>query len=564
MNISVLNSLSRRRRKEEALPAKTVSPGQQARSLRERIEEGLPLSPLSEKEEGGAVATGKGVTKGYWTIPQGGSYLKLKILPTYTVRHGLGQEGVKLSPITNGRLIPVWPVLAGVDKLGKYFTWIKKTVKSITPEVLTDPANQGHEEGIRMLQRKLMQEEWAFVFAQGTSLTISSHGSPEHLDYYPQLIEELFLGKLQAPQSVALDTSKTKKLVLTDPEGRVVKTLDVADIRATIQKEQNSPELAEFLARLPSLSSSEFVSLFGDKEKLKQLILIAYRTNRGTAFFRAIQQLFNDQRASGEIDQQTILRIVSDFGKVFAEAKKELAEAVSLFEGTLTELSFRKLWALTQQNGGYRKGGMVMVHRTNSRGEQVSSWGYDPNVKGRIQNGTRFVVKRPPKVTTASDGNPQLLYNFKSRTGRSTTGLRQKGYIKFLPERKSIWKRFTGLFTKKGKEVDEWDKDIHIFCTCPDFKFRWHKALYDAGASHQPQGGAEATNEEPLITNPGKKLCMCKHQVAAGAYLSMSKAAYDKIGKEKDNMAKAGLQTVPGIGHPPVVMPGKTPDVDAV
>jgi hypothetical protein len=201
------------------------------------------------------------------------------------------------------------------------------------------------------------------------------------------------------------------------------------------------------------------------------------------------------------------------------DERKKISESLPLSESIQTlllEVTFRRLMALTAQNGGYKYGGMVKVNGV---------WVYDPDVPGRIQN-SAFVISKPPRPKTDEDGFVRIDYNFKSRPERSTTGMRQHGYVKFIPPgfiRKVL--RKIGI----GRPKSQWDMDVHVFCTCPDFKYRWHVALADKKAAARPDPSAgQAMDKDPTITNPGKKLSLCKHLVAMGSFLQKTKKEYEK------------------------------------
>jgi hypothetical protein len=163
----------------------------------------------------------------------------------------------------------------------------------------------------------------------------------------------------------------------------------------------------------------------------------------------------------------------------------------------LNEVSFRRLIQATQANGRYRVGAMRQIG---------TRWVCDATIPGRIEN-SRFVITRPPSLIKNRDGSVTIRYNFKSRPGASTSGLRCTGYVKLLPAGDRVRYQF-------GQNVKVW-------CSCPDFKFRWHKVLSDMGASHTPTGsGGEATNADPLHTNPSHVPSLCKHLCAMGAYIS--------------------------------------------
>ena len=97
--------------------------------------------------------------------------------------------------------------------------------------------------------------------------------------------------------------------------------------------------------------------------------------------------------------------------------------------------------------------------------------------------------------------------------------MRQKGHIKFIPH------------MRPGRPKNPLDRDVHVFCTCDDFKYRWHYALAQQDAADEPTGiGGEAYNEPPNTTNPDKKIALCKHLCAMHDYMIQKKsdlAAHD-------------------------------------
>lgn len=207
----------------------------------------------------------------------------------------------------------------------------------------------------------------------------------------------------------------------------------------------------------------------------------------------------------------------------------------SALQNLLMEVTFRKLMALTQTNGKYAVGGLVRIG---------NSWVTDPHTPGRTQN-SHFVVTKPPIYKQDTDGLTRIDYNFKSKPDRSTTGMRQKGYIKFIPPgfiKKMLQK--IGLFKSKGG----WDSDVHVFCSCPDFKFKWHKVLADKKASHVPTGqNGEAINQFPNQTNPSGKLSLCKHLAAMAGYLATTQRDTDDYLSHKQNITPTGVNTTPTV-----------------
>ena len=113
--------------------------------------------------------------------------------------------------------------------------------------------------------------------------------------------------------------------------------------------------------------------------------------------------------------------------------------------------------------------------------------------KERAQN----VYVRPPKTVVDDYGNPVLLYNFKSQN--STTGKRQEGYVKFL----------------SGE--DEENSQVEVFCSCPDYKYRYAQTNWKDGSSPEP---SDPKNKAfPIKTNPSGDIGMCKHLIAASKYI---------------------------------------------
>ena len=52
------------------------------------------------------------------------------------------------------------------------------------------------------------------------------------------------------------------------------------------------------------------------------------------------------------------------------------------------------------------------------------------------------------------------------------------------------------------------DTPVKVFCSCPDFQFRWAYVLYEHSTLLHPDS---FVLEPPKKTNPGMKLGACKH-----------------------------------------------------
>lgn len=117
-----------------------------------------------------------------------------------------------------------------------------------------------------------------------------------------------------------------------------------------------------------------------------------------------------------------------------------------------------------------------------------------------------LTVHGPPLNIRAFEDSMYYLFNFKSNP--STTGLRHKGYIKFIKPR-----------NKKPL------MDVHcvVDCTCPDFRYRWAWADKQRRASKVGTNSMnQALNLPPKITNPSARPGLCKHILALRNWIDNS------------------------------------------
>jgi hypothetical protein len=116
-----------------------------------------------------------------------------------------------------------------------------------------------------------------------------------------------------------------------------------------------------------------------------------------------------------------------------------------------------------------------------------------------------FKVKGPPLEIDSYQDAVYYAFNFKSFP--STTGLRHRGYIKFLRPRIGGQKPLQHL-------------NCIVDCTCPDFRYRWAWANKQRGASRVgDQSLNQALNRAPRKTNPTSRPGLCKHILAAREYI---------------------------------------------
>lgn len=184
------------------------------------------------------------------------------------------------------------------------------------------------------------------------------------------------------------------------------------------------------------------------------------------------------------------------------EEAPELGEPERLEEATL-----RQLLDLTQANGFYAQGGL---RRVGGR------WVIDPAVRGRTDN-SRFVVVSTPRWELGPDGLPILTYRCRSRPDRNTSGLVQTGFIKIISRE--------GFFRRLGRRVlggllgGRLDPQVQTFCSCQDWRYRFHWVMAQMGAAPTPTGRG---NAPPDITNPSHRPSLCKHLTAMAAATNFS------------------------------------------
>lgn len=525
-----------------------------------------PLTEASPSPPSAASGNGKPI--GFWMIPEGTTYVKLSIKPSYRVtRNNLIPRfsdlfrnkgiGGKLKAVTgradfdvsialNERLLPIWPVAGSIETLQRHFPWIRELALDL--ESLYKPDAGGFIQDCIAFQEALMENGWAFAVQIGG--TICFAGSKSALE---ALRRESF-GHAMWPEDITLNFAQASQLTLYSADGSKGRTVRIGDTGINAdeadQEDDASPEDAALLDRLlnddkkrnwPSFINSlmrkggvsvlDFINLPRDKFGHDGHVFWKDVADWSRIDERAVRSAFDKKNFRARMEKSPrMARILRDQIEDAVETAKQYASlngfdlGWSLNEScreTLTEASFRKLMNDTRVNGLYKYGGMRLI-----RGR----WIYDTNVPGRVEN-SRYVFTRTPILTLDEDGIPMYRCTFLSRWNRNTTGMRHFGRIKFLPPK-------TGILRKIGRYLfqDQLDLDVHVACTCPDFKFRHHWVLAQQGAAATPTGiGGEATNNPPSITNPKHLPCLCKHLYAMGSYLTISAREHDRLVKSLVN-----------------------------
>lgn len=503
-------------------------------------------------------------------IPNGTEYLKLSIHPSYKIERDnilpklsdFGNRGVKakvkaffgdadfnVSIALDGSLLPVWPIAGNLGVLGKHFPNLVPLAKSLPDLYKPDEAN--FKDSVIRFQNELFSMGFGFAIQVGATLCFG--GTKTILEAFHASFhsENTF-----TPAPNAIDLDIIEKVVIYDEngtKGKVFPSLEEAlGVSDDEDKPDDSPEDAVLLNRLMSgRKRGDFAGFINSLYEKKELMVTDF-CNIPPGVFNAKGMTFwsNEQDWDG-INPKAIFAAFQEKGfkerlaelpPVLRKLKPSIAEAVKIARkifnrqginlgwAPLTEASFKSLLRDTKANGTYKIGGMRLLG---------GRWVYDTAIPGRTEN-SRFVFTRKPTLTIDSDGLPMYRYSFMSRWNRNTTGMRHYGIVKFLKRRRG--------YIQKAKRLlfdDQMDMDVHVKCSCPDFKYRWHKALADAGAAPVPSGiGGEATNSDPIKTNPQKLRSLCKHLVCMGSYLNASAWEHDVLVRELSDETNSGLDPV--------------------
>jgi len=123
-----------------------------------------------------------------------------------------------------------------------------------------------------------------------------------------------------------------------------------------------------------------------------------------------------------------------------------------------------------------------------------------------------LTVRGPPLEIDSYQDAVYYAFNFKSNP--STTGLRWRGYIKFIKP-------------KSGRDTPLQHVECVVDCSCPDYKYRFAWANKQRGSSLVgPQSLNQAWNRAPRKTNPKGKPGLCKHILATRQYIYGLLAAF--------------------------------------
>lgn len=140
-----------------------------------------------------------------------------------------------------------------------------------------------------------------------------------------------------------------------------------------------------------------------------------------------------------------------------------------------------------------------------------------------------FTVRGPPLEIDSYQDTVYYTFNFKANP--STTGLRHRGYLKFFKPK-----------NKNPKDIPLQHLECLVDCECPDFRYRWAWANKQRQSSVVgPQSLNQAWNKAPRITNPHGKPGLCKHILAARAFIYGLLSSFE--GDEPDTAEKLNKLT---------------------
>ena len=379
-------------------------------------------------------------TVGFWMIPQGDSFLKLRIASQYNLTSIANavfrpSKGQKVGNQFDGSWLPVWCFLINAPLLQRHFSWIDD-------DVLEGLTGDNPKRFAQTLVTRAMRAGWSYVISgsNGVVLGLPKPDFDELPDYIGGLIDELSGEEVHMPTNIRIRVpSGSPRVHLFNAAGSLVKSGSWEDFTG---KAQSFGEDAEFLNLVKNLQSpDDFGKLDSDQLKLfmpDNLEKVLARANK------------DDKTDIGD----AILMLVLYYRRT--SPTTDISRLQRLAQKALTETTFHDLVRATDQNGGYKNGGLVLVdgHR----------WVTDPNVRGRSDN-SYFVITRPPAISIDNDGDVLLRYMFRSRSDRNTTGMAQSGYIKFLPD-KGFFKRVGRAIQRFLKGESMWNRDVHVACSC--------------------------------------------------------------------------------------------------
>ncbi len=446
-----------------------------------------PVKPQEDTQE---QLTESASWQAWVLIPDAGKVIELPVLETYE------SKGVTYNANgVGGRVLPIYSVLANREVLQRHFAWLGREINRLGQEDLADEAEMSS------VQKRVF-ERGNFGFWVIKNKTGYFYGN--------STVHKLFLKDVPTGE-----LRRLQQVFLTAATGLPVKEVPVTEFAGV-----NELTLADAVNSGRHMTPHEIAHALeepGDLEGVnpKQLADLLDWPAVNSAF----GQLSGDAQIRFTDSVVTALKYSLDNGVNVDVTKYQPAIAEALrrsISESLQEASFSRLLGLTQANGGYRYGGMRKVE---------GRWVIDPSVSGRIDN-SRFIVVSMPSWRLGQDGFPVMNYVCKSAPERSTTGMRQVGFIK-VTNQGGFLRKLAGKFLPQIRSAEP---DVQCFCSCPDWKYRFHWVMSQMGAAATPTGaGGQATNAPPNKTNPSFRPSLCKHLAACDQFIDFSNADFRKL-----------------------------------
>lgn len=463
---------------------------------------------------------------GFWIIRVGREYLKLPIQSEYVISRKIGS----FKTLDRRNEYPALALLATWKKLVKAVPSYKRILPKGLYQAIKEKDYPEIENSIDSVEHGFLRAGCGYYLVSGGDGILHVSGSTIP-PFWDALVSELSHLSISSTSSFRFPKPKNIRVgnyvFDTDKAAEYINDYSIKTF-SELSKEINKSKVKDKVE--PAKSKPEE----GKPEKLDQVLqdslkalgILGYKNLKQNTDALQLVRSGNPKASSEELVKG-----------VLAMYKKNESGGAEATNSLLLEVTFRKLMSLTQQNGDYVNGGLVKVGDV---------WVTDPRIRGRIQN-SYFVVTKPPKPSVDEDGLTRVDFNFKSKPDRSTTGMRQKGYVKFVPP-SFLKKKLQKAEIIKRKPANNWSSDVSVKCSCPDFKYRYSYLLAQAGASPTPTGqNGDATNSPPVKTNPRGLLSLCKHLAALAGYLATTKADLSSYFKYKQGIEPTGVDKKPKV-----------------
>lgn len=140
---------------------------------------------------------------------------------------------------------------------------------------------------------------------------------------------------------------------------------------------------------------------------------------------------------------------------------------------------------------------------------------------GRLKRS--LTVRGPPLGIESYQDAVYYFFNFKSFP--STTGLRHKGYVRFMKPT-----------TRGGRNTPLSQVYCEVDCSCQDYKFRFAWVIKQKGAGKVgPNSLNQAWNKAPRKSNPSGAISLCKHLLAMRDWIYGAVASFPRTEPDTAN-----------------------------